>query len=69
MAGRYLDWYVADLAWREDFRRRDNAWLVEDLLRRALAHPVSRWMEGYWQGNHPPREFLWRPAGIQEAVA
>lgn len=25
MTGLYLDWYVAELAWREDFRRQDNA--------------------------------------------
>ena len=68
MAGKYLDWYVAELAWREDFRRKDNGWLMRDLLRRALAHPVSRWMKGYWQGNHPPGEFLWRPEGPQPAA-
>jgi hypothetical protein len=31
------------------------------MLGRALAHPVSRWMKGYWQGNHPPGEFLGVP--------
>ncbi len=63
MAGKYLDWYVAELAWREDMRRRDNGWLTRDLLKRVLRHPVSRWLKGYWQGNHPDREFLWEPGG------
>lgn len=52
-AGRYLDWYVADLAWREDMRRRDMKTQAHDLLFRALAHPVSRNIKGYWQGNKP----------------
>lgn len=60
-AGKYLDWYIAELAWREDMRRRDNGWLTRNLLQRVLLHPVSRWLKGYWQGNHPTREFLWRP--------
>ena len=57
IAGKYLDWYAAELAWREDFRRMDNGWLTKDMLRRALLHPVSRWLKGYWQGNHPDKEF------------
>jgi transposase-like protein len=65
MAGKYLDWYAAELAYREDFRRQDNGWLLRDMLGRALAHPVSRWMKGYWQGNHPPGEFLWQPEEAQ----
>ena len=49
MVGKYLDWYAADLAWREDRRRmgfREPAKLV---LRVALACPVSGSMAGYWQ--------------------
>ncbi len=61
ISGRYTDWYVAELAYREDMRRRDNGWVARNTLRRALAHPVSRWLCGYWQGNHPPKEFLWNP--------
>jgi hypothetical protein len=64
MAGKYLGWYAAELAWKEDMRRKDNGWLFQDLLKRALHHPVSRWLKGYWQGNHPEQEFLWdRAAG------
>jgi len=61
MAGKYLDWYAAELAWREDMRRQPNIWLVKDVLLRVMAHPVSRWLKGYWQKNHPDHEFLWNP--------
>jgi hypothetical protein len=62
MIGPYLDWYAAELAFREDFRRRSNGDVVRMLLSRAMAHPVSRWLCGYWQGNHPPPDqFLFQP--------
>jgi hypothetical protein len=51
---KYLDWYAADLAWREDHRRKDNQAMLDAVLRKALGHPTSRWPCGYWQGNHPP---------------
>lgn len=54
VAGRYLDWYVADLAFREDMRRKDMRSLVDAYLRTALHHPVSRNIAGYWQGNQGP---------------
>ena len=53
MSGTYLDWYVADLAWREDMRRHPLDWLFKVVLSKALAHPVSRNLKGYWQGNKP----------------
>lgn len=63
MASQYLDWYAAELAWREDHRRSDNGTLVAEMLKKALGHPVSRWLCGYWQGNHPPPDaFLFEPA-------
>lgn len=59
ISGNYLDWYAADIAWREDMRRHDNGWLTKALLRKALAHPVSRYLCGYWQGNKLPGEIIW----------
>ncbi|ANY81254.1 hypothetical protein BB934_26075 [Microvirga ossetica] len=55
---RYLDWYVADLAWREDLRQLSNGGLTRSLLRQALARKTSRYLCGYWQGNKPP-DLVW----------
>ena len=62
MAGKYLDWYVADIAWREDMRRHQTSWLFKAVLAKALAHPVSRNMKGYWQGSKPTETLDWMPA-------
>ena len=55
---KYLDWYVADLAWREDARERSNNWQTNALLALALNQPTSRYLCGYWQGNSPP-DLVW----------
>jgi transposase-like protein len=55
---RYFDWYIAELAWREDTREWGNRRQTFSLLRMALARPVSRYLCGYWQGNRPP-ELIW----------
>ena len=55
---RYVDWYVADLAWKEDHRREGNRWQTLELLRRALGSPTSRYLCGYWQGTRPP-DLVW----------
>jgi len=55
---QYLDWYVADLAWKEDMRRMSNGALTRSLLAQALRRPTSRYLCGYWQGNKPP-ELIW----------
>lgn len=55
---RYFDWYVAELAWREDCRRMSNRGHTFDILGRALCSPTSRYLCGYWQGNKPP-ELIW----------
>lgn len=62
---RYLDWYVADLAWKEDTRRISNGWLTRSMLSQALRRPTSRYLCGYWQGNKPP-ELIWEgdPAAV-----
>jgi hypothetical protein len=68
MAGKYLDWYVADLAWREDMRRHRTSWLFKAVLAKAMAHPVSRNMKGYWQGNKPPEVLGWRPTSAANSL-
>ncbi len=61
VAGTYLDWYVADLAVREDMRRVPTKDRLPQYLASALAHPPSRNIAGYWQGVKPPRTLGWRP--------
>jgi len=61
VAGRYLDWYAADLAWREDMRRLPASQEFITILKNALGHPVSRNLAGYWQGVKPPRILGWAP--------
>ena len=60
-ASTYLDWYVADLAHREDMRRLPMKELTGRYLGAALAHPPSRKIAGYWQGNKPARTLGWMP--------
>ena len=50
MAGKYLDWFSAELGWREDNRRTDFRSLAKRWLKAALLAPVNRDMAGYWQG-------------------
>ncbi|ERP97781.1 hypothetical protein Q669_21485 [Labrenzia sp. C1B10] len=50
---RYFDWYVADLAWREDNRRMSNGQLTGLVVSAAMRNPTSRSLCGYWQGNKP----------------
>lgn len=62
IASTYLDWYAAELAWREDHRRVSNGAQVERMLTLAMTHPVSEWLNKYKQGNHPERDtFLFEP--------
>jgi hypothetical protein len=63
VAGTYLDWYVADVAYREDMRRVPMSALAGMYLKSAMAHPVSRNIAGYWQGNKPPRTLGWQMPG------
>ena len=60
VAGTYPDWYVSDLALREDMRRIPMATLAGRYLGSALAHPPSRNIAGYWQGNKPLGTLGWR---------
>lgn len=49
VSGKYLGFYAAEMAWREDRRRVDNGGLYQAATNAALAHPVSRMWAGYWQ--------------------
>ncbi|MBZ6079027.1 transposase [Microvirga puerhi] len=51
---KYLDWYIVELSRREDRSRLGNRGQTLEMLGRALAHPTSRNLCGYWQGNKPP---------------
>jgi transposase-like protein len=48
-AGPQLAAYAAEMAWREDHRRRSNGEQYLIAVNAALAHPVSRRWKGYWQ--------------------
>lgn len=49
IAGDYLSAYAAEMAWREDNRRKSNGDLYLIATNSALQHPVSRQWKGYWQ--------------------
>lgn len=49
IAGRYLDNYANEMAWREDHRRVSNGEQFMMIVGAALDHPVSRQWKGYWQ--------------------
>jgi hypothetical protein len=71
IAGKYLDWYAADVAWREDKRRTDFREQAKAVLAAALAHPISRDMAGYWQRTRKRYTALvaWNPlAGLRVAT-
>lgn len=63
IAGKYLDWYAAELAWREDRRRTEFRTQARSVLAAALAHPISRNMAGYWQSKNKAERALegWNP--------
>jgi hypothetical protein len=58
MSGKYFDWYVADLAWREDMRQETNGWQAWRFLWKCLSSPTSPNLCGNWQGNKLPGEVL-----------
>ena len=63
ISGKYLDWYAADLAWREDHSRTDFRMQAKTVLASALGHGVSRDMCGYWQRTNKKSQQLvaWSP--------
>lgn len=49
IAGPYLNAYAVEASWREDSRRVSNGGQWSMLIYAALAAPVSRIWNGYWQ--------------------
>lgn len=49
IAGKYLDKYADEMAWRENNRRVSNGELYLMATNTALNSPVSRVWKGYWQ--------------------
>lgn len=49
-SGKYLDWYMAMVAWKEDTRYMGVAWQFSDILRTVTHRTVSKNLKGYWQG-------------------
>jgi transposase-like protein len=49
ISGKYLGFYAAEMAWREDNRRVSNGAQHEAATIAALGHGVSRVWAGYWQ--------------------
>lgn len=49
IAGKYLDSYANEMAWRENHRRVSNGEQFMMIVGSALDHPVSRQWKGYWQ--------------------
>ncbi len=50
--GHHLGQYAAEMAWREDHRRKANGAQYLMCAAAALGHPVSRVWAGYWQRGH-----------------
>jgi hypothetical protein len=47
---KYLDWYAASVAWKEDTRYMGLRWQMSDIVRTIIRRPISRNLSGYWQG-------------------
>jgi hypothetical protein len=51
IAGKYLNAYAGEAAWREDYRRTDNGNQAARVGFAAMASRQSRQWTGYWQRN------------------
>lgn len=51
IAGKYLNAYATEMAWREDYRRTSNGGQFGMIVAATMAAPVSRQWKGYWQRN------------------
>jgi hypothetical protein len=47
---KYLDWYMAMVAWKEDTRYMGLRWQLADVLRTVTHRTTSENLCGYWQG-------------------
>lgn len=55
VAGKYIDAYAGEMAYREDNRRTDNLAIMHDILRICLKQKTSQNWVGYWQKLTPSR--------------
>ncbi|CAC9628215.1 hypothetical protein [uncultured Gammaproteobacteria bacterium] len=51
VAGKYLYAYANEMAFRKDYKRKDNGSVLLVLTDRCLKTQTSRDWSGYWQGN------------------
>lgn len=58
VAGKYLHAYANEMAFREDYRRKDNGSVLLTLADRCLKTQTSRDWSGYWQGNKQQGEVM-----------
>lgn len=58
MRPQYLAFYVSEMAWREDTRRRSLAQKFEDLLTMIFRCGLSKAWRGYFQGHRLGFEYL-----------
>ncbi|MBS0217672.1 MAG: IS1595 family transposase [Proteobacteria bacterium] len=49
---KYLQDYMCELVWRENFRKHSQKDRVENLLQGLLLCGKSNWWRGYWQRKH-----------------
>jgi hypothetical protein len=47
---KYLDWYMAMVAWKENTRCMGLRWRLADVLRTVTHHTTSANLCGHWQG-------------------
>ncbi|MGO6748265.1 hypothetical protein ACCS93_38810 [Rhizobium ruizarguesonis] len=52
---KYLDWYMAMVAWKEDTRYMGLRWQLADVLRTVTHRATSDNLCGYWQGQSASR--------------
>lgn len=52
VSGKHLHHYAAEMAWREDHRRQDNAFLTQSVAELTMAHGVSTEWRGYGRRVH-----------------
>lgn len=78
-SGKYLDWYMAMVAWKTDTRYMGLKWQLADILRTVTHRTTSANLCGYWQGaaartryghlkRKPSRRAICGKASSSEAV-
>ncbi len=52
ISGKHLHHYATEMAWREDHRRQDNAWLTQSVANLTMVHALSTKWRGYGRRAH-----------------